>query len=274
MDERVASLIGIGLAVLVVVVVMNKHIVEEIIDDLRGVTSSASPQAPGASQSEWGEGLSIGGGGGGGGGGGSGASASGASRSSSSGDRSSMANEHGEFSGMVVDPEQRTDRRRLRGPSQGESSEAGVALEIGDAGVEEDIVDDDGGTLGGDAGAPASRGTAVVRSRDLPRMTAAHTPTLAVLRCDDAEARGILWFEGASEQPLSFPVNDELYGALEQHFRQLGAAPDSISLAWSGCSPELVHESRRVFTRLCGGVFAGLSVTDIRTERQLPMCGL
>lgn len=260
MDERVASVVGLIIAVFIVVVAMNKHIIEEIIDDLRGVTSTRRPSQNQPSV-EWtggspgrGEGSS---------GGGAGASST-DSLSSSSG--AGVAEPR---FGVIIEP--RTVERSSSGAgNRTKENHTEVNTSEGMDRRREKVATDGQGVAGLDGEGEESLSRE--EPADLPAIETTNAEALALLRCQEGAAR--LWVVGLTPNAQEFQVDHEFEGELIRRLDLLPFIPRRIAVTWQGCENEQVEQLQSLLTSLCRGPLVGVPVVDLSTGRRLPMCGI
>ena len=263
MDERVASAGGLLLAIAVVAAVMNVHVVEDLVDDLRGF--STTPQAGRASTGGRSDEAPSGGGSRAGGTGPeTGAIRTGVGRSASGGTARDGAGSGAGWWAAAAPMEM----GRIVGGPPGRGR-----LERTDGGT---TLPEHGGE-DGDAAAPEGDGGTEERtewgSEDLPVVRARRSPPrVALLRCAGRTSR--LWIAALDAPTVSIPVDGTLAARLAPLLAEAGAEAASVSFVAQGCSPEQVNGARRVLSGLCAERLVGLGVRDLAQGRQLPNCGL
>lgn len=278
MHERLASVAGLFLAILIVVAVMNAPVLGEILDEIRGapIVSRAPSYATPTGGSGGGPSHEIGGGSGSsgeraGGGGGSGTGQGGtASFATSFSDGTSWSGAAVLDHGAIARPASREAAAFRAAGGDGPGGAGGGAGRGGrrhapDGGAEQE--------LSADAGdGQEEEGPGVEQAARLPAATAKRPIALAVVRCDGE--RPSLWLARMSQPAVAIPLGAGLPARLGRELADEGTRPSALHVVSHGCSTALLDGLRHQLSRLCASDLVGLPVVDLDSRRQLPMCGL
>ena len=243
MDERVASFVGIVIAALVVLAVMNSHIFVEFIDDLRGVNRGSQHQ------------QLVGGGGSFGGGPrseGSSGGTSGSSRESSAAGGAITD----DFGGVAIggSSSHRPSAGRTSGPSGGGR------------------VGEDDETTSNDAGAESMVDSDEGEGEEIPRISPSEATAMVFLHCEEQRAR--FWLVGVTPEAVAVEFDERFRERIGAMLEGLPNRPHRMTFTWHGCTQEQLEGVRERVSELCLNALVGVPIYDLATGRQLPGCGL
>lgn len=259
MNERAASVIGFFIAFVVVFLVMNIHVLEEIIYDIRGITHPTKRSqigvGSGSSPSlDFGGTTPIG-------------------TPTISGREGNTAIQGGVGIGGQKNREWFSNSATI--DSKGRFSPVKTIQNRGEGvgqlagGFSSDP--SDGGSDGGTEN--LNMNDAELNEPPIPRIPEGEAPAIVVLVCKNDSQDPIMWFVGLTPDSIPLKVNSSMPFLLRESFKSLSSRPSKLGVAYYGCSESTLIKTKRMISKLCTTELSGVMVYDITTRRQLPMCG-